>query len=381
MLVRRSFVAALFAALALGAPASAQTRVLVSRLGTDTLSVERFTRSGNTIEGQVVQHSPTTFLISYTIGLNADGTVATMEQTITNGLGAPVPNQPTGARMTFSGDTVVRSMTTNGQPVERRTAVPRGTLPALGLPWSIYEMGVAEARRSGANVYYTMSANPQATAATKWAVSAVRSDSVDVDYFGSPIAFKLDTDGHIVRVDGIRSTNKAVVTPAASADIAAIATAWATKDAAGQAMGAASPRDTARGTIGAASLLVDYGRPAKRGRVIWGTVVPYGAVWRLGANAATQMTIDREIEFEGQKVPAGTYTLWLIPTRDGGTLIVNKQTKQWGTDYDATQDLVRVGVQRARVPGAAERFTIHVEGGELRFQWDDAEYSLHLRSR
>ena len=359
----------------------AQSGSYVSRLGSDTLSVERFTRTGSKIEGQLVLRSPSTVVVSYSLVLNADGTVASMEQGIARADGTPAPGQPTGARMRFVGDTVIREITANGQTTERRNAVPRGTLPALGLPWKIYEMGIAEARRNGTGTYYTMSANPQATAPTKWAVTFAKADSVDVDYFGAPIAVTLDRAGLIVRADGIRSTNKAVVSPAGSVDVATIATAWAARDAAGQAMGMASPRDTVRGTVGGAALLVDYGRPAKRGRVVWGTVVPFGEVWRLGANAATQFTTDKELEIGGSVVPAGSYTLWLIPAADGGTLIINKQTKQWGTQYDAAHDLARVAVRRSRASLAAEKFTTTIEGDELRFSWDDATFAVKVRAR
>ena len=80
-------------------------------------------------------------------------------------------------------------------------------------------------------------------------------------------------------------------------------------------------------------------------------------------------------------VPAGSYTLWLIPAGDGGTLIINKQTKQWGTQYDATHDLARVAVRRSRASLAAEKFTTTIEGDELRFSWDDATFAVKVRAR
>jgi hypothetical protein len=377
-----SFVpAAVAVALLAPSAAHAQARGYLARLGTDTLSIERYTRTGNVIEGQQLVHAPAAILVGFTITLNADGTVNTMEQRVTRADGTPMPGQPASARIRFTGDSAIREMTMNGTVTERRSAVPRGTLPQIGLPWLVYEMGIAEARRTGQGAYYTMSASPAATAPTKWAVTFVRPDSAEVDYFGAPIAFTLESDGRIRRADGIRSTNKAVVTPLTNVDLGPIATAWARADAAGQSMGMPSPRDTARGSVQGATLAIEYGRPSKRGRVVWGTVVPYGEVWRLGANAATMFTTDRDLEIGGQLVPAGSYTLWLIPQRDGGTLIVNKQVRQWGTQYDEKQDLVRLGVQRARVPGALERFAITIDGGELRFAWDDAEYSVPVRVR
>jgi hypothetical protein len=95
----------LLASLVLVTPtiAAAQSRVLIARLGTDTLSIEKFTRTGNTITGTYLMHSPSTLLIGFTLVMRPDGTVASMEQTIADGLGQPVPGQPTAARMRFAG--------------------------------------------------------------------------------------------------------------------------------------------------------------------------------------------------------------------------------------------------------------------------------------
>jgi hypothetical protein len=95
--------------------------------------------------------------------------------------------------------------------------------------------------------------------------------------------------------------------------------------------------------VGAAQVLVDYSRPSARGRTVWGgALVPYGQVWRTGANAATQLVTSADLTIGGAAVPAGTYTLFTLPTADGGQLIVNKKTGEWGTEYDAAQDLVRI---------------------------------------
>lgn len=358
-----------------------QPRVLVARLGTDTLSIERFMRSGNTISGKYLIHSPSTTLVTFTMTLRADGSVASMEQQVTDGTGAPLAGQPTTATMRFVGDTVYRSMTTDGTTAESKLAVPYGTLPALGRPWFIMELGIHAAHHSGTTLYYTISASPQATQPNAWPLKFVRQDSIEVTYSPAPLVVRFDAQGEILRIDGIRSTLKAVVTPAPDADIDAIARRWAAADAAGRAMGVASTRDTARGTVDGAGVLVDYGRPSRRGRAIWGTVVPYDSIWRLGANAATQITTSAELDIGGALVPAGTWSLWLIPTATGGTLIINKQTKQWGTQYDPAQDLVRVPVSRASRATRAEQFTITIEAGELRLDWDDASYRVPIRRR
>ena len=144
-----------------------------------------------------------------------------------------------------------------------------------------------------------------------------------------------------------------------------------------------SPRDKAEATIGDAHVSVDYSRPSKRGRVIFGELVPWNTVWRTGANAATTFVTDKDLVLGGADVPAGTYTLYTLPAETGAwKLIVNKQTGQWGTVYDQAQDLARVDLKVAKVDAPVEQFTIEVkpEGkdGVLRLVWDETEASVPL---
>jgi hypothetical protein len=133
--------------------------------------------------------------------------------------------------------------------------------------------------------------------------------------------------------------------------------------------------------FGDAMVMVDYGRPHMRGRRVYGGIVPYGEVWRTGANAATQLILDHPITIGGTAVPAGTYTLWTLPTANGAQLIINKQHGQWGTEYHADQDLVRLPLNRTALSTPVEQFTIIVQpsggsAGSLRLQWENTEYSI-----
>src|SRR5688572_23924994 len=145
-----------------------------------------------------------------------------------------------------------------------------------------------------------------------------------------------------------------------------------------------SPRDTTSQTIGSAHLMVDYGRPSKRGREIFGSLVPFGAVWRTGANEATHFRTDRDLTIGTVRIPRGTYTLWTIPERTGWTLIINRQTGQWGTDYDKLQDVGRTAMQVSSLPAVVEKFTIGIEptrngSGVLTMSWDTTRASVPLR--
>jgi hypothetical protein len=162
-------------------------------------------------------------------------------------------------------------------------------------------------------------------------------------------------------------------------DVDAMAASFAAREKAGAGLGVLSPRDTVRASVGGASLWVDYGRPGKRGREIFGNVVPYGDVWRTGANAATQFKTDKALDFGGTVVPAGFYTLWTLPTAAGWKLIVNSETGEWGTEHKAAKDLYSIDMKVSALPQVAERFTIGVDasatGGVLNLDWDSTRAS------
>jgi Protein of unknown function (DUF2911) len=147
-----------------------------------------------------------------------------------------------------------------------------------------------------------------------------------------------------------------------------------------------SPHETVNATAGEAKITIVYGRPYSKDpksgekRKIWGTLVPYGKVWRLGADEATLFTTDKELTLGGNDIEPGTYSLYLLPDADGAKLIVNKQTGQWGTKYDEKQDLVRIGMKKEPLAKPVDQFTIAVENGMLKFMWEDVQYSAPIKA-
>jgi hypothetical protein len=136
----------------------------------------------------------------------------------------------------------------------------------------------------------------------------------------------------------------------------------------------ASPRDSTKATIAGATIAIDYGRPSKRGREIFGGLVPFDRVWRTGANEATTLVTDKPLMFGSLMVPAGKYTLWTVPGKAGWKLVINKQTGQWGTNYDQAQDLGRVDMKVETLASPVEQMVIKLQpaagGGVLRIEWD-----------
>jgi hypothetical protein len=142
-----------------------------------------------------------------------------------------------------------------------------------------------------------------------------------------------------------------------------------------------SPPAKADVTLPSATITVDYSAPSVRGRNIFGALVPYGEVWRTGANAATTLKTSGDLMIGDLKVPAGTYTLYSLPTADGWKLIVNKQTGQWGTVYDKTQDLGRVAMSTGSNSMPVETMVIDFEktmgdATELHVKWAGVDASV-----
>ena len=138
-----------------------------------------------------------------------------------------------------------------------------------------------------------------------------------------------------------------------------------------------SPPAKAEATVKGKKITVDYSAPSRRGRVIMGDLVPYGKVWRTGANAATTLTTDADLMIGSLHVPAGKYTLYTIPGQKDWTLIVNKQTGQWGSNnYDEKQDLGRVKMNVKKVKDTVETFKIGIDERSLWLNWENTSASV-----
>lgn len=123
-------------------------------------------------------------------------------------------------------------------------------------------------------------------------------------------------------------------------------------------------------TIDGVDVRITYGRPKVRGRTIWGDLEPYDKVWRAGADEATTITFSSDVLIEGEPLPAGTYSLFTIPSQGPWTVIFNKVAEQWGAyDYDASQDALRVEVEPTS-GDHVEELTFSVEGNTVTLAWD-----------
>lgn len=134
----------------------------------------------------------------------------------------------------------------------------------------------------------------------------------------------------------------------------------------------ASPATTATGKIKDATITINYGSPAVKGRVIWGGLEKYDVVWRAGANDATTFETDKDIMVEGKKLPAGKYSFFLIPRASGTwTAIFNKEAKQWGAfKYEEAKDQLRVDVKVKALKETQERLIYKIDKKGFALEWD-----------
>jgi hypothetical protein len=151
-----------------------------------------------------------------------------------------------------------------------------------------------------------------------------------------------------------------------------------------------SPEATATFDENDLHLRVDYCQPSRKDRLIFGTeaekaLVPYGQVWRTGANEATLLTVERDVTLAGKPLEAGQYTLWTIPGPDTWQVVINGQTGQWGTEYDEGRDVFRAEVPARTVPEVEEKleldFAEQPNGADLLLRWDTREVTIPIRKR
>ncbi len=131
------------------------------------------------------------------------------------------------------------------------------------------------------------------------------------------------------------------------------------------------------------TITVDYSSPRAKGRKIFGGLVPYGEVWRAGANEATTFVTTSDLMVGGTHVPAGSYTIFAIPNKDKWTLVISKKTGEWGTAYPGpSEDLARIDMKVSALPAAVENFTIAFgkvpKGCPLIMEWETTQASVDI---
>jgi hypothetical protein len=353
----------------------------VATLGNDTVSVERIERSPTRLVTDGVDRWPFVRRRHTEFDLAADGTIRRMVMDV------QTPNGPSarerGRRVTadLSNDRVKISVRDSSGV--RDTSFATGgaiTVPHASMMYSVIELEIAAALRQAATTglapgdsvlfrqfYPDRDVGPSFTLHRGY-VHPRAGGKVELrhDWLAGTGDVTVDSSGRMLTYSGMRSTYKVnVVRTTTPPDVKSIGDRLAAAERqTGQQQ--LSVRDTARATIGAATISVDYSRPLARGRKLLGNVISYDRVWRTGANAATQFTTSAPITLAGLSLPAGKYTLWTVPHLSGIDLIVNRQTGQWGTEYRRAQDLGTAPMKADSVNPPVEKFTIAIEPTDSR---------------
>ena len=149
---------------------------------------------------------------------------------------------------------------------------------------------------------------------------------------------------------------------------------------------AASPRQKVEQQFSMSKITVDYGRPGVKGRKIFGELVPFGKVWRAGANSSTKIAFEQSVNFGGKIVPAGTYGLFVIPTEKEWKVILNKDAQQWGAyEFDEKLNVIDVTVPVQKLAEKQEWFVIELNPVDdslvnLVMKWDFTKVELPLKT-
>lgn len=350
----------------------------VTYLGNDTLAVEQFEKTETGITARVILRSPRTTFSSYDLQLDASGGIQSMTRTDFplkegfNGAGTVVQD------IQKDGDSLrVEAQTSEG---ERTYAAPYepGVLPFIDMVHWPYELAFERAVEMGQDTLN----QPLLTGSSlsNFVIADLEDDSMTIRHpFRGVMGVRVGDGGALQFLDAGLTTRKLKVHRAPSVDIDAIGESFAARDESGNPFGELSGAETTEVSFGGADFRVEYGVPKKRGRELFGGIVPWGERWRTGANRATHFYTSADLQIGDLSVPAGEYTLFTIPEPDGGTLIINKQTGQNGQTYDESRDLGRVPMQLSTKGGSTEDFTISIEeagsGGILKLIWGETIFS------
>lgn len=364
-----------------GQPAASQadSAAFVTLLGADTLAVEQFQRSGNTINAQVILRSPNTTFTSYELTMDDSGGIENMTQSefpLSEGFRGEGTVVRTVTRM---GDSLIVEMIMPEETRAVSVAYETGVLPFIDMVHWPFEPAFQTAIAAGQDTLN----QPLLTGnrISNFIIADLGTGNMTIRHPSRGVMdVQVNAQGEILLLDAGQTTRKVLVHRVPSLDMDSIGERFADADAAGNPFGQLSGAEVGEFVIGDTSFRVEYGVPLKRGRELFGGIVPWGERWRTGANRATHFYTSSDLRIGDLTVPAGEYTLFTIPEPGGGTLMINTQTGQNGQTYNEELDLGRVPMQISTRDNVTEAFTITVEetddGGVLNLIWGNTVFSV-----
>jgi hypothetical protein len=331
----------------------------VYRLGVDTVAVASVTWSTNRVQGVYVNRVPTTAVVRWNADVDERGKVRRLERVHTTG-----DSITERVLITLANDSATIQRQAGDSTTTRRfaaapIALPRHPATDAGL----LELQTRQLVAGGMNEVMGESFSTGDTVVAADTMRRVAPDTVVVP--GPRLV--IDSAGRILKLGD--NAERATV------DIEALATAFRSRP-----LGELSPRDSVAAMIGGANVSVAYGSPRKRGREVFGALVPWDRPWRTGANNATFFTTDKDIRAGSVNVPAGRYSVFTIPGQSGWTLLLSKNLGDNAAVYDSTTIVARIPMQSGAAASSAERLTFEIApDGTFRVTWDTVSASVQLR--
>jgi hypothetical protein len=372
-------------ALALGGcGGSESTTTYLITLGADTVGAEQLAVGPGAIEGRQIRSWPVAADIRFRAELNSDGTVARYAVHVEPAALDAAPAQGR-SEIDFDGRSATLRVWNQGGVDTTVLDADAAPIPML-YPSALSHLLVARH------------------------LAAVGTDSLEVDLLGAgfdppgrAVVRTLDAGSieeswpawgnwhYVLRHDGSelrsvnsdRTTERYLISRVDSLDLDRL---WTTFTERQRAIGGGrplSPLDTVGARLNGASITVEYSRPSRRGRAIFGSMEPWGRVWRTGAGFTTHFVTDSRVSIGGKSLAPGKYSLWTLPTPDSVTLIVNRQIDTWSVAYDSTLDVFRVPMARRRLDSPTELFTISLTPAAgslgLRMEWEREQWQVDIR--
>jgi len=359
MIALRNLVVGGLGLIAACSPPQPETAGFVYRLGVDTVAVASVTWAANKAEGVYVNRVPVTTVVRWNADVDASGKVRRLERVHTTG-----DSVTERVLITLANDSATIERRQGDSTTTRRFAAAPVALPRHpSTDAGLLELQTRQLVASGMTEVMGESFSTGDTVVTPDTTRRVAPDTVVVP--GPRLL--IDSTGRILKLN--ENAERATV------DIEALVAAFKSRP-----LGDLSPRDSVAGAIGGANVSVAYGSPRKRGRDVFGALVPWDRPWRTGANNATFFTTDQPIRAGSVRVPAGKYSVFTIPGQAGWTLLLSSNLGDNAAVYDSTTIVARIPMQSGAASTPAERLTFEIApDGTLRVTWDAVSASVQLR--
>lgn len=356
----------------------------VTKLGSDTLAVERIRRSTSGISADVILRSPRISLRSYTLAYDNDRKLTSMftsDNTTIGTLENGLKNGTLVYSLEVDGDSLMINTEGRNGPVSYKVINDRPMLPFIDMVHWPFDLAFQQSQTAASDSIHQYMLSGRR--ASDFIIHKTGSSSYTLRHPSRGVMEVItNREGGLEKLDAKATTRKLIVNREDKLNFDELVSHFVNIDKNGSPFGDLSGAIVGDFSFKNTDFQVTYGSPAKRGRDIFGGIVTYGELWRTGANRATHFKTSRAITIDGKRIPAGEYTFFTIPEANGGTLIINSQTGQNGRSYNESRDFLRTAMSRSSQESVTEQFTIEVieteTGGSIQLIWDQTVYSVHF---